>query len=966
MPDYDVSCSANWKGKNYTVTYDCNGGTLKAGYNNSYTVQRGGNWRFTEQSTVCSGNGTATGWVCKTSNGYNITNQIWYDEDRAWNFGYNVTCTAGWMQRYPVTYNCNGGSGSVSDSNSPYSSGSQVTVQSTAGCGTQSGYTLGNSWSCDNGIGDKTGGNTFSMPSANVTCTAQWNNERYNVTYVSGNCAGSDYVHTNAAAYGENYLPYSGTGIDAGTGYVFKGWSKVQNPTLNQGGNLSENDKWTGERPWNRTSDLTVYAICTPKPYSVVYMDGNCGTTEDYDSNGFVDPVEYNQNYNVLGLGANGVSTITPRPGWRFEGWLTQPTWATSVDPEVAAGSNRIIDGNLWLYAMCRKNPYVVEYDCDSSDDISADPVDDKTYYVDSNVLVPVGSANTCRRYGQRFDGWSCVTSNASATPLLVTNNRFTMLAANAKCTAQWVPDTYQVTYDCNGGNNAPQDTVNYVYGDSVETYGTLNADKLNTCARTGYTFKSWMCGEGEGAEEIVQGQSFTIYHDTTCRAQWNSKFYNIAYRSGTCGQNPENWSETPGYIEYGKRFNVARVSDLDDVSIPDGYHFLGWSTQNGKTTSADVEYTYGQYGPWGTNTVGFTANGLVLYGVCELVSCSVGYNYNGGHLPSGATEVSSYNVTTTNQSIPDAVRDGYYRFDGWYDNPEFTGTPITSIDDILANGYRCGITLYAKWTNTGKLRFVCPDVEAQEMTGVLNDVVTAPAQCDNFGECSFRWNCDGLMTVNPGENTTISQSVLGRTVVCTPVKDCSNVLYNITYNVFKFEEGQQTAVQQVYLNETPVAVNALTPRTYKTDHSEAYPVVSLPGCGSVVWYENPNFTGNPVTATPMYAANQEGRNIVLYGKIDCGYMCNEPGHEHWLHIGGSENNKVCLYENRQTNLTPVVRVGRSDKRKTPYYLMLTTDLSAPIHAGSDYKMHVEYNGTPYNVCDRSVPGCRSMVNMGL
>ena len=114
------------------------------------------------------------------------------------------------------------------------------------------------------------------------------------------------------------------------------------------------------------------------------------------------------------------------------------------------------------------------------------------------------------------------------------------------------------------------------------------------------------------------------------------------------------------------------------------------------------------------------------------------------------------------------------------------------------------------------------------------------------------------------------------------------------------------------------------------------------------------------MTHTPALSINEEGEDIDLYGQMICEDVCNEPGHEHWFHIGNNPNDKVCLYEKRPTTLTPAVRV--KGKAAEPYYMMLSTDPNMVIHEGSRKSMRIQHeNGIIYNVCDKS--SCPELAN---
>ena len=97
---------------------------------------------------------------------------------------YNVTVSATFVPAYTVTYAANGGSGTMTDENSPYIEGAQVTLLSNTF--TYAGHTW-SSWSVkdasQNTVAVSEG--KFTMPASNVTVTAQWTVGQYNVALSS-------------------------------------------------------------------------------------------------------------------------------------------------------------------------------------------------------------------------------------------------------------------------------------------------------------------------------------------------------------------------------------------------------------------------------------------------------------------------------------------------------------------------------------------------------------------------------------------------------------------------------------------------------------------------------------------------------------------------------------------------------------------------------------------------------------
>lgn len=97
---------------------------------------------------------------------------------------YNVTVSATFVPAYTVTYVANGGSGTMTDANSPYTAGTQVTLLSNTF--TYAGHTF-NGWSVKDASQNdvEVSDGKFTMPASNVTVTAQWNVAQYNVALSS-------------------------------------------------------------------------------------------------------------------------------------------------------------------------------------------------------------------------------------------------------------------------------------------------------------------------------------------------------------------------------------------------------------------------------------------------------------------------------------------------------------------------------------------------------------------------------------------------------------------------------------------------------------------------------------------------------------------------------------------------------------------------------------------------------------
>lgn len=217
----DITLFAQWQ-EIYTVAFDKNGGdtdaapaakTVEYPATTVRTLPAQPTWTghtFQSWNTQADGNGTQ--FRANTP----VTD--------------NIRVYAQWTENamYTVTYNANGGTGTVpTDADSPYYTGSTVTVLGGGALSWES-YTF-TGWNTDaDGAGiSYTAGNSFTI-TGDVVLYAQWLADNYNVIYNAngGNGSYADSVQE----YGSDYtvLKRTDTGIYR-SGYTFTGWNTAAN-----------------------------------------------------------------------------------------------------------------------------------------------------------------------------------------------------------------------------------------------------------------------------------------------------------------------------------------------------------------------------------------------------------------------------------------------------------------------------------------------------------------------------------------------------------------------------------------------------------------------------------------------------------------------------------------------------------------------------------------------------------------
>ena len=157
---------------------------------------------------------------------------------------------------------------------------------------------------------------------------------------------------------------------------------------------------------------------------------------------------------------------------------------------------------------------------------------------------------------------------------------------------AGWTPDTYQVTYEKNGGTIANETTFQkYTYSKG------LTLPTAEQITRTGYTFGGWYTDEAFADDTMVTEITETDADDRTFYAKWTANEYTVTYdyQDATGGDST-------------KTKQVIYDAAYGDLPAPEktGYSFKGWYTQElGKgdkvldTTKMTVARDHNLYAYW-------------------------------------------------------------------------------------------------------------------------------------------------------------------------------------------------------------------------------------------------------------------------------------------------------------------------------------------------------------------------------
>jgi uncharacterized repeat protein (TIGR02543 family) len=218
-----------------------------------------------------------------------------------------------------LSYDINGGTGTVPASRSTLIMGSTRTVATDAGF-SKAGYSFGG-WNCDQSIGTKAAGEALTMPTSgsasgtDVRCTAIWTANPYQLSYDAGGGSGTVPSTVPNLNIGNTPTLDSGSTLSK-TGYTFAGWNCDQSIGAKAGSatvtmpaaNVVCTAQWTpNSSPAPNPS---------PAPADIVNLNyiGNGGTCSAPNQRAAVTAWVY----------ANSGATCS-RPGYTFQGWNNSP-----------------------------------------------------------------------------------------------------------------------------------------------------------------------------------------------------------------------------------------------------------------------------------------------------------------------------------------------------------------------------------------------------------------------------------------------------------------------------------------------------------------------------------------------------------------------------------------------------------------------------------------------------------------
>ena len=517
----------------------------------------------------------------------------------------------------------------------------------------------------------------------------KWKVRSYTITY---NLDGGTNDSGNPTSYTVEKTIILNSAVK--TGYIFKGWydtaSCIGSPVMHIAKGSTDNKefwaKWEaipytityhlngGKNDADNSANYTIEtATITLNPaikigydFAGWYDNAACsgspvtciekGSTGDREFWAKWEAVTYSITYHLNG-GENDtgnpanymeIETITLKPavktGYDFAGWYDNASYIGSPVMHIAKGST----DNKEFWAKWEAIPYTITYHLNGGKNHADNPAN---YTVETETIW----LKDAEKKGYTFKGWY---NNAacSGSPVTCIEKGST---DNKAFWAKWEIAIYTITYNLDGGKNHTDNPANY----TVETETIW----LKPAVKKGYTFEEW-CEPFPGGyilwNQIEKGST----GNKTFRANWKIVTYGITYHL----DGGKNHAYNP--VNYTIETETITLKEAERT----GYIFKGWYNNAACSGSPVTDIVRGSTGY------------KEFWAKWEAVTYSITYHLNGG---SHSGNPASYNAEMGTITLEDASK-ANYTFKGWYDNAEFTGSPVTRI----VKGSTRNKELWAKW----------------------------------------------------------------------------------------------------------------------------------------------------------------------------------------------------------------------------------------------------------------------------
>ena len=551
----NVTLYAFWTAKSSTVTFNPNGGndpsfpTKTVSYDSAYgdlpTVTRDDS-HATGYTTYY----TFNGWFTSSSGGNKILPETVVDKEN------NHTLYAQWISTktansYTVTFDLNGGSGSIAQISVTYDS-YYPTMQEP----TRTGYTF-NGWYTAKSGGYQVNESIRVTTASSHTLYARWSPITYTISYNGNGSTSGTMSDSTSLNYDQEYTLrenyYSKSGAS------FQGWA------LTADGDVVYANKALVKNLSNEDNKIVIlYAVWRDKKITVTFNSngGNASTPSSIE-------VTYGKTYGELAVATKDDENtpIGHTTSYTFDGWFTKVSGGDKVLSDTTVTDEN--DHTLYAHwvSQTTANVYTVTFDPMGGE---VTPTEIAVTYgqMYKNLPKPV-------KIGYKFVDWRDAESNIVDDTVNVT------AASNHVLYAHW--GTYNLTLDAREGKfdgGAAITNIPCVLGENY----TKN---LPIPSRNGYVFAGWWTEAG-----VQKIDSDVITEDGLCLyARWKENSSAVEEMDLIFDYNDGSQRAITNKVVKYTAVGAQYISSVHHVE-GDKYLFFGWSTakDGGDALASDTE----------------------------------------------------------------------------------------------------------------------------------------------------------------------------------------------------------------------------------------------------------------------------------------------------------------------------------------------------------------------------------------
>ena len=629
--------------KNATITFDANGcGTIASGGTSPGYVNTSMTGIYSGLTNTTAGvmpstnklGYTFTGWYAesglttKVVNGdgsINASVANWTGADKKWLLTSDNTLYASCSRdTYTITYALNNGTNNANNPSTYHVESNAITIQAPTKTLTFKGnYNTTSGANAANGSGVTIGSNT-----TKAQTFAGWTGTGLN--------ANTNPVTIPTASTGNRTYTAHWTGVTGATPTVTRtgytcGWNTSSSGTTRQ---MESGANYNGTITEGMSATVNLYAVCTPKQYTVNYLCGS-GTTGNPPASA---TATYDQSFTV-----STTAGSCDKSGYSFAGWEdpTGGNWTNwSGTWEFDNGQYSVTNNTLTLTAKWAQKSSVITLNNGNQiyglGDRGNTVSENMTYSINNGIITV--TANTTDGFGftngevyleaNKTYTFNCNTNgtwgeNGSDTveAYLMLNKQYnTYYHMDSNNNYQFTPTVsgkYALRLDVNqSGATHTFSNISIVQNNNANsttktmTYDANTNNDIGVPTRAGFTFQGWYTAPiggtqlygSNGRNVAANGYWSAAYssgvwkHDgnLTVYAHWAPKTYTVSY---SCGTGATGTAPSSATAVYGETFTIA--TGHGTCAKANGYSFDGWKDPTGgnwTNWSGRWEFENGQF----------------------------------------------------------------------------------------------------------------------------------------------------------------------------------------------------------------------------------------------------------------------------------------------------------------------------------------------------------------------------------